>query len=177
MSNGPLVELLRRYKKLFIVEGIFFAVLGIFAIALPQCFSLTIDYFLAWLFIFSAIALAVRCYKTPEMPNRSSALLSTALYFTLGVLLLAYPASGILTLTLLLAFYFLFDGIAKIYGGLQIRPLKSWAWIVVSGAFSLVLATLILACWPSQASWMLGTLVGINLLITGITTIGFVLSV
>lgn len=177
MENNPLITLIKRYKNLFIAEGVVFTILGIFAMALPQFFSLTLDYFFAWLLILGAVAVGYRAAVAPDMPNRRSAIISTLLYGTLGILLLVYPTSGILTLTLLIAFYFLFDGVAKIYGGMQIKPVKSWGWIVASGALSLILALLILSGWPAEASWMLGMLFGINLFITGITTLGFIWTV
>lgn len=174
MENNPLITLIKRYKTLFIAEGAVFTILGIFAMALPQFFSLTLNYFIAWLLILGASAIGYRATVAVDMPNRRSAIISTLLYGTLGILLLIWPTSGILTLTLLIAFYFLFDGIAKIYGGMQIKPLNSWSWIVASGVLSLLLAALILCGWPSDASWMLGMLFGINLFITGITTLGFI---
>ncbi len=174
MENGPLFALMKRYKKLFIIEGILFTLFGAFAIVLPQLFSLTLDYFIAWLFILSSAAIGVCSMQAEELPNRKIAILSALLYFVLGVLLLAYPMSGILTLTLLLAFYFMFDGIAKLYSSVQIKPLQGWGWLVISGVISLALSILILGFWPQGASWMLGMLVGINLLITGITTLIFV---
>ncbi len=174
MNNGPLFQLMKRYKKLFIIEGILFTLFGIFAILLPKLFSLTLDYFIAWLFILSSGAIAFGSMQGEELPNRKVSIISAILYFVLGVLLLIYPMSGILTLTLLLAFYFMFDGIAKLYSSTQIKPLKGWGWLVLSAIISLALAMLILAFWPGEASWMLGMLVGINLLITGITTLIFV---
>ncbi len=177
MENNPLVTLVKRFKKLFIIEGVLFTLFGILAMTLPRFFSLTIDYFLAWLFIISATASAVRSVAAPEMPNRAASILTSLLYLTLGILLLVYLMSGIRTLTLLLAFYFLFDGAVKIYGGMQMKPLRSWGWIITSGIMSIILSMVILAYWPTEASWILGVFVGINLFITGITTLGFIWTV
>ncbi len=174
MEERPLLELFRRYKNLFVIEGILFTLLGIFAISLPQVFSLTLDYFIGWVFIFSAIAIAIRSFQATEMPDRTAAIVSTLLYLVLGVLLLVYPMTGILTLTLLLALYFLLDGIIKIYSSLQIKPISNWGWILTSGILSLILSGLIIGYWPQEASWMLGMLVGINLLVTGIITLTFI---
>ncbi len=175
MDNIP--EIMRRYKHIFIAEGVIFTLLGLFAMALPKIFSLTLDYFFGWLFVFGAIALAVRTILTPEMPNRTNTFLSTLLYLTLGILLLCYPISGILTLTLLMGVYFLFDGFAKIYGGIEMKPSHNWGWIVTNGMISLILALLIFGSWPSEASWVLGVLFGINLFITGIITLAFMWSI
>ncbi len=174
---NEIIELMRRYKKIFIAEGVLFILLGIFALALPRIFSLTLDYFFGWLFVFGAMAYALRTFLTPDMPNRGSTIASSILYFALGALLLIFPMSGILTLTLLMALYFLFDGITKIYGGFQMRPIRNWGWIVTNGVLSLILAILILASWPIEASWVLGILFGINLLITGVMTLAFIWSI
>lgn len=175
-ENRPLVTLIKRFKNFFLAEGIVFTLLGIFALALPTLFSLTLDYFLGWLFVLGAIALGIRTMQTGGMPNRTASIISTILYLFLGFMFLVYPASGIATLTLLLACFFVFDGIAKIYGSLKLKPLPMWGWILVSGILSLILAVLILAMWPTQAAWVLGVLVGINLLFTGLTTLGFLWS-
>ncbi|MCE5294720.1 MAG: DUF308 domain-containing protein [Chlamydiales bacterium] len=176
MNPNPFLDLVNRYKKLFIAEGIIFTLLGIFAMIVPQFFSLTVDYFLGWLFILGAIVYGIRTVQTPDMPNRTAAIVSTLLYLALGILLFVYPMSGILTLTLVLAGYFLFDGAAKLFSGWQIKPNKSWGWLVTSGIMSIFLGSLILCYWPQEAPWMLGMLVGINLFITGITTLGFIWS-
>ena len=175
-ENRPLIERLMQYKKIFLLEGIAFTILGIFALAAPALFSLTLDLFLGWLFVFGAIAMAIRTCQTRGMPNRTASWVSTCLYLAIGLLFLVYPTSGILTLDLLLACFFLFDGISKIYGALLLRPLPSWGWILFSGIMSLILSVLIFATWPSQAAWVLGILVGINLLFTGLSTLGFLWS-
>ena len=175
MDNIP--EIMRRYKHIFIAEGVIFTLLGLFAMSLPQVFSLTLDYFFGWLFVIGALALGARAILTPDMPNKTNTLLSTLLYLILGILLLVYPMSGILTLTLLMGVYFLFDGIAKIYGGIEMKPMHNWGWIVTNCVLSLILALLIFGSWPSQASWVLGVLFGINLFITGIITLAFMWSI
>jgi len=174
MENGPLIDLMRRYKKLFIIEGVLFTLIGIFAIMQPMLFSLTFNYFIAWLFILSAAATGIGSMRAHELPHRNISILMAVLYFTLGVLLLIYPLSGIMTLTLLLAFYFLIDGAAKLYKSTQLKPMQGLGWLITSGIISLMLGALLLGFWPTGASWMLGMLVGINLLITGLATLIFI---
>jgi uncharacterized membrane protein HdeD (DUF308 family) len=172
-NQQPIVEFLKTHRKLFLFEGIIFTCLGIFALAAPMIFSLTLDIIFGWLFLIGGIALGIRTVQAQNMPNRASSIVSTVLYLLLGLLFLAYPASGILALDLLLGCFFVFDGIAKIYGGLQLRPVPAWGWVVFSGILSLCIATLILANWPEKAALMLGVLVGINLLCSGLATFGF----
>ena len=168
-----LYSLINRFRKLFLLEGVVFTLLGIFAIAMPGLFSLTLNYLLGWLFVFAAIAQGIRAALIREMPNRSSTAISTLLYLTLGILLFVYPTSGILTLTLLLGFFFVIDGFVKIYAGMQLKPEKASGLIILSGALSLILAVIVFSYWPEDAPWILGIFVGINLLITGVTTLGY----
>ena len=174
MDERPLLELFRRYKQLFVIEGVLFILLGIFAICLPQVFSLTLDYFIGWLFIFLGLAIGIRSFQAAELPNKTATIISAIIYLALGALLVAYPMSGILTLTLLMGCYFVLDGATKIYGALQIKPIANWGWIFISGILSLILSAIIFGFWPQQAPWILGMLVGINLLVTGIITLFFI---
>jgi uncharacterized membrane protein HdeD (DUF308 family) len=171
--QGPLLDFLLKYRKLFLFEGIIFTLLGIFALAAPIVFSMTLDIIFGWLFLVGGIAQGIRTVRTPDLPHRTSSLISTFVYLLLGLLFLAYPASGILALDLLLGCFFVFDGVTKIYGGLQLRPVPAWGWMIFSGILSLCIALLILANWPQLAAQMLGILVGINLLFSGLATLGF----
>jgi uncharacterized membrane protein HdeD (DUF308 family) len=81
-----------------------------------------------------------------------------------------------MTLTLILGFFFIFDGILKIYTSSRLKPIGYWKWVLVSGITSLILAFLILVSWPTESPWVLGVLVGINFLSTGLTMLGFLWS-
>jgi hypothetical protein len=43
----------------------------------------------------------------------------------------------------------------------------SWGWMLVSGLADLALAAIIIMGWPTSVAWVLGLLVGINLLTSG----------
>lgn len=91
-----------------------------------------------------------------------------------GILKLVYPIGGAQTLTLLLTGLFLVEGAVMLVFGLRIkRQLGGSGWLVLSGAATLILAIMIGAGWPSTGDWIIGLLVGINLLTTGMTFIMF----
>ena len=50
---------------------------------------------------------------------------------------------------------------------LQLRPAQGWGWMFFGGIVTLVLAVLIWTQMPGSALWVIGLLVGINLLFTG----------
>lgn len=170
------LEHLRSNKNLYLCEGIAFTLMGIFAIILPTLFSLTLDYFLGWFLVLGAIVVGIRTIKAQDTQSRAIPIISTFLYLFLGFMFLAYPISGIMTLTLILGFFFIFDGILKIYTSSRLKPVGYWKWVLVSGITSLILAFLILVSWPTESPWVLGVLVGINFLSTGVTMLGFLWS-
>jgi uncharacterized membrane protein HdeD (DUF308 family) len=170
------IELLKRNRKLFFWESIAFIILGIAALIAPVLFSITLDLMIGWLAILAACLLAVRIAKSQAVPNTSSAVMSMILYLALGLLLLAYPLTGVLTINLLLACFFICDGIFKLTSAIQIKPAPRWGWIFLSGFLSFILGLLIIFSWPSGAAWILGVLIGINLLTNGLVQLGLVLA-
>lgn len=158
-----------RYWLLF--EGIAFALLGIFAIALPVVSTLGSELFIGWLFLFGGIVQLVRTFKVRHARGFLGTLLSGILYLVFGVLLLLFPIAGILSLTFLLTIFFIAEGVAKIILGFQLRPLRRWGWFVLNGILALIIAYIIWSGWPGTAYWVLGLLVGINMLFFGLSLI------
>jgi uncharacterized membrane protein HdeD (DUF308 family) len=94
-----------------------------------------------------------------------SALLGTGA----GLVLLAWPANGVVTLTLVLVIVFAIEGIASIMYALDHRQHRSgrWNWMLFSGFFDLILAAMIFIGLPGTAAWAIGLLVGINMIFGG----------
>ena len=158
-----------RYLLLF--EGIIFSLLGLAAIALPVISTLSTELFLGWLLIFGGIVQLYRAFKGCHAPGYIGTILLSALYIIFGVLLLVFPIAGVLSITLLLTLFFIAEGIAKIILGIQLRPSQYWGWLILNGILALILAYIIWAGWPGSAFWVLGILVGINMLFFGISLI------
>ena len=96
------------------------------------------------------------------------AMMGALLSLGIGILLL-YPLTGILSLTLVIAVFFMAGGLFRILLAFRLRPLDHWGWLLVSGILSLLLAAIILTQWPTAAAWLLGLLVGIDLMFSGWT--------
>ena len=150
--------------------GIVMIVLGTLAIALPMAAAMTVEILLGILLLAGGVMqLIAACSK--ESTNRFFTFISAALFGIVGGLLLARPWSGILTMTLLLSVFFAVEGIAKIISAFKMRPAKSWGWMAVSGLVTLALGGIIWAAWPGDAIWVIGLIVGIDLLFGGLATI------
>lgn len=166
------MELISRHRGILIFEGILFIILGCLAIALPQFFTFAIELLIGWLFVIAGLFLFFRLFQARDQSFWAT-LISATLNIVIGVLLLAYPIAGIITLTLFLIAYFFLDGIVKSYLSFTLKPLTNWGWLLVSGLLSIVLGALLMAGWPNTAAWAIGLLVGINMLFTGISMIAF----
>lgn len=163
------MEGFQNHRYLLLFEGIIFTLLGFIAIALPGISTLSAELFIGWLLIFGGAIQLYRTLKARHAPGFIGSLLSSILYLVFGVLLIAFPIAGIFSLTILLTLFFIAEGIAKIILGFQLRPFSQWGWFILNGVLALVIAYIIWSGWPGSAFWVLGLLVGINMIFFGIS--------
>ncbi|MBV8632168.1 MAG: DUF308 domain-containing protein [Silvibacterium sp.] len=98
------------------------------------------------------------------------------LYMVCGIYLVMHPALALATFTIVLGVVFLIEGVLQIIAYFGIRALPGSGWMLFDGIVTVLLAILILAHWPSSAVWAIATLVGINLLISGTTRLGYLMA-
>jgi uncharacterized membrane protein HdeD (DUF308 family) len=89
------------------------------------------------------------------------------LALVLGSLLLFYPPQGVLTLTLALSAFFFVNGLLKLLWVAQHRFRRGWIWMLLSGLLGISVGAVIWLGWPGSAVWVLGLLVGVELLFSG----------
>jgi uncharacterized membrane protein HdeD (DUF308 family) len=159
-------------------EGILLAVLGLAAMIVPPLASLAVAIFLGWMFLISGIAGLVVTYWARAMPGFWWSLFSAALAVFAGLVLLARPVQGVLTLTVIVGVYFLIEGITTImYAREHRRELSErWSWLLVSGVMDILISCLIISGLPGSAEWAIGLLVGINLVLGGASLVGMALA-
>src|SRR3979490_2610158 len=159
----------REHWKAFLIEGILLVVLGLAAMIVPPLASLAVTIFLGWMFPISGIAGLILTFWARQMPGFWWSLISAALAVAAGLILLAQPVQGILTLTIVVGAYFLAEGVATIMYALEHRRELSerWSWLLVAGLMDILIAFIIIAGLPGSAEWAIGLLVGINLVLGG----------
>ena len=168
----------REHWKAFLFEGILLVILGLAAMILPPLASLAVTIFLGWMFLISGVAGLIVTFWARQMPGFWWSLFSAALAVLAGLLLLARPMQGVLTLTIVVGAYFLAEGVATIMYALEHRRELSerWSWLLVSGLMDILIAFLIIAGLPGSAEWAIGLLVGINLVLGGASLVGMALA-
>ena len=172
------VSAIHAHWVLFLVEGIVLVLLGAAAIIVPVVATLAFTLVIGWLFLISGIVGLVTTFWMRGVPGFWWALLSAIIAIAAGVVLLLWPISGTLSLTLVLIAFFIVEGIATLMYAIDHRAQLSgrWGWMLASGIVDLILAGIIFAGLPETATWALGLLVGINLLFGGTAMIGMALA-
>ena len=178
MLQSEMRDAVREHWKAFLIEGILLVVLGLAAMIVPPLASLAVTIFLGWMFLISGIAGLALTFWTRQMPGFWWSLISAALTIFAGIVLLARPLQGVLTLTIVVGAYFLAEGVATIMYALEHRRELSerWSWMLFSGLLDILIAALIITGLPGSAEWAIGLLVGINLLFGGASLIGVALA-
>ncbi|MFC3231161.1 HdeD family acid-resistance protein [Marinibaculum pumilum] len=164
-------EAYRKYSWLFWLVGLLFIIAGIVAIALPHIASLAVEIFLGWLLLITGVVGLGNAVFGKQRPGWIWDALAGLLGLVAGILLLVYPLQGTVTVTLILSIFFFVEGLAKIVSGLSNRHAAGWGWMVFNGLAGVILAILIWIALPQAAAWVLGLLVGINLLLFGVAVI------
>src|SRR5258708_38458214 len=168
----------RAHWKAFLIEGILLTILGLAAMIVPPLASLAVTIFLGWMFLISGVAGLALTFWAREMPGFWWSLVSAALAVAVGIILLAQPVQGTLTLTIVVGVYFLAEGVATIMYALEHRRELSerWSWLLIAGVLDILIAAMIITGLPGSAEWAIGLLVGINLLFGGASLIGMALA-
>lgn len=163
---------LRQSAGWSIALGVLMIILGIIAIAVPFLASVTVGLFLGWLFLIGGVFQAIEAFRH----NRRGGSLVLKLLLSVaaivaGILLLTAPVAGIASLTLIAGIYFFIDGVFRVFLAFQLKPSTNWGWVLLNGILMIILGILIWSQWPFSATWVLGLLVGIGLLFSGIATV------
>ena len=167
--QSRLSQAVREHWKLFLIEGIILVILGILAILVPPLATIAVTILIGWLFLISGVAGLITTFGARNAPGFWWSLLSALLGIAAGLVLLVWPLSGAISLTLLLIVFFIIEGVLSIMYAIEHKRelTGQWGWMLVSGIIDLILAAMIWGGLPSTAAWALGLLVGINMLFGG----------
>ena len=149
--------------------AILLIIVGFFALALPFEAGVAIAIAVAILVIVAGVVHLVGTFAARTTGGFFWRLLVGCAYLVAGVYLLLNPKLSLVSLTLALAVLFFVEGIFHIVTYFQVRSVPGAGWLLFDGIVTLILAVMIWRSWPASAVWALGTIVGINLLMSGFT--------
>ena len=151
--------------------GVILIVLGVLAIASPLLSGVAIALLLGGLILIYGVMRLLYAFKATDWGTGVVRFLSGGISIVCGALVLAHPLLGLSFLSLLLGIFFVAEGISKLALSLQLRPRRGWVWTLLDGLIAFVLAAVILSEWPISGTWVIGLLVGINMLFSGLAVV------
>lgn len=160
-------KIVKESALLLIILGFGMVLLGILAMGAPLVTGVAVGILVGVLIIAGGLAQALYAFKAQSWGSGIFGVVLGGLSIVAGVLMLAHPLFGLAFLTLILAVYFITDGIFEIIFAFKLKPLQGWGWTLISGIVSLLLGILIWRQWPLSGVWAVGLLVGINILFNG----------
>jgi len=156
----------------FLGLGILLMLLGAVCIIGDVTATFATVLFFGWLLLISGIVALVQAFSTRNWSGFFLHLLSALFRGFTGYLLVRYPLAGAVSLTLILASFFVVTGIFRaIAAGAMKFP--RWGWAVFSGIVSVVLGVVLLAQMPVSSIWFIGFAIGVDLIFDGASLIGF----
>ena len=175
--QAAVAKALHEHWKLYLAEGIILVILGALAVVIPPLATVAFTLLLGWLFLVSGVIGLATTFWARGAPGFWWALVSAALAIVVGGWIIASPAGGVVSLTLVLIVFFVMEGVASIMFAIEHRNEFSgrWGWMVASGVIDLVLAAMIYTGLPGSAAWAIGLLVGINMVFGGSALIAMAL--
>src|ERR1700730_10517079 len=168
---------LHMHWRLFLAEGIVLLVLGVIAIVVPPIATIAVELLIGWLWLVSGVVGLIATLRARSAPGFVWSLVSAILGIVAGIVLLGWPLSGALSLTLILTVFLVLEGVVSILYALEHKRELSGRWgaMLFSGIVDLILAGIIFAGLPGTAAWAIGLLVGINLVFGGSALIAMAL--
>jgi uncharacterized membrane protein HdeD (DUF308 family) len=154
-----------------IALGVLEIVAGFVAVSAPAMAGLVATVFVGVAFLIGGGARLFTAFLADSFGAGTLSFLWGLVMAVTGFYFLIRPGLGLATLTLVAAMYFFMDGVTRLILSLRMKPVKGWGWMLASGIVSLVAAVLIGWGFPVTSLWVVGTLVAINLLFSGFTTI------
>jgi len=161
----------RRVSTLSILWGVSLICLGVLALAAPLLAAVAVNALIGWLIIFAGVVHLVVAFHSREAGSVIWRLLVGLAYVAFGGYVIARPALGVVSLTLLLASLFLVEGIFDIIQFFRAPSALRSTWFLLDGVVTLFLGLMIYMQWPSSSAWAIGTLVGVSLIFSGVTRV------
>ena len=176
-SSSDVEALSKRVSGWSIVLSILLIAFGVLAILLPVEMSFGVVIVIAWMLMISGFFQFLHAFRSKGAGSAIWKTLIAIVYVATGVYLRFNLGIGVAALTLVLIGFFVVQGVIDIFAYL-IRPkIRGSGWVLFDGVITLILGLLIWRHWPSGSLWVIGTLVGINMIVTGFTRLMLTLAV
>jgi uncharacterized membrane protein HdeD (DUF308 family) len=162
-------EIVRKASTWSIVWGVSLIVLGMLAVGSPFLAAVAVNAAIAWLIVLAGVVhvmVGLHVHRAGSMIWR---VLVGLAYVCFGVYMAVHPVLSVVSLTLVLASLFLVEGVFNLVLFFRIRSIRGSSWVLLDGIITLALGLMIYMHWPSSSAWAVGTLVGVSMIMSGLS--------
>ena len=182
MAAGSLHQEFRHLRASwwwFLLLGILLAVCGTAALIFPALTVLTsfaVVVILGVALMVAGLATIIAAFWAGKWSGLLVQLLVGILYLVAGFAMAEAPGKSAAILTLFLASLFIVAGAFRTVAALVVR-FPHWGWALLNGVVTLLCGVVIFRHFPEAALWVIGVLVGVDMLFQGWTWIALSLAV
>jgi uncharacterized membrane protein HdeD (DUF308 family) len=166
------LEQVRKSWGWFLVFGILLVTLGVFCVIKAQTATTFSIFTLGWVLALSGVMWLINSFYAFTWHGFFLYLLNAILRGVTGYLLIRHPDAGAQGVTMLLAALFIVGGLFRASGAGVIQ-FPRWGWTLVSGLVSMAFGIYLLASWPAASTYMIGVIIGTDLIFDGASLAGF----
>lgn len=145
----------------WITAGLLAAGAGL-ALALPFVSATLLTILLGSAAVVAGLSQLLRLTGAADLRAKIFRGLSGALYVVGGLWCLAYPIESTISLTLFLGFLLVAEGVMELSSAAS-GPIPARSLVLLDGIVTVVLGGMLVAEWPSDSIWAIGTLFAIAL--------------
>jgi len=175
--NTHFSEVERGSNAWFIVGAIVMVIAGVLAISLPLATTTALSILLAWLLIAAGIGHLIAAFRFESFASFIWELIVASAAIFAGAFMRTHPTMAPVTLTFVLAILFLASGISELALFFRVRSAPNASWILLNAAVDIFVGIVVMRNWPANSLWLLGVLVGISLVVAGISRLIFAMRV
>ncbi|MGD1064754.1 MAG: DUF308 domain-containing protein [Terracidiphilus sp.] len=172
MSDNSIVTMEKHSIAWSRALSVLIIVAGIVAIAVPPAGGIVATVLIGWLLVFCGVAHLVFGWHTRKVGGLVWGILLGLAYLLAGIYMLLHPVAGLAVLTLALGAYLFAEAILEFALAWKLRPIGGSGWLFFDGVVTLIFSIIIWTTWPSNSAWVIGTLVGVSMIFSGVSRLG-----
>ena len=158
-------------RKMLMLTGIAMTIFGLLLLISPAAVGGAVVKLVALVLMVVGVIQLFQAFRAGGVADTVVAAILGIIVAGVGAMVWRNPELGSGFLTALLMIFFVVHGVWKVTAAFRYRRIRGWGWLMFAGILSLVFVYLLWRQWPLAGAWAIGVLVGLDLLLTGLSMI------
>ena len=152
-----------------LIIGLLQIIIGLVAVVAPIAATEVSEIFLGWLLLLGGILQLLQAFRVSAWKGALWQMLGAVLFLLAGLFMVLKPIDGAIALTFVLAVFFMAEGASRCIIAFRVRPMQGWYLFLFGGLMGFLLGVLLWLEWPASGLWAIGLLLGVNLIVSGLS--------